>query len=1050
MENSIKAVASEATTTAADIDNCTVNYEFLLSGSLRDHIRERLNLSKRAAQADITEAKAQLGFGRVLKPEESIEVYQYIESKVSNKNDDSNVSTASGTDSTRHSSEIGTADGMSARKIPERETKSAPTQNGDATGKADGKAVEKVKPALKIVGDNDNHPLKLSEGATVKSGDLFDLNTTWYELKQRLASPEIGTKDGLYFVRGYCENDHRTNETLTDTSLCIIDGDGRIDIETGEIISGAPDINLVKAFLDKQGWEYALYTSYSHNLPNKGSRYRIVLPLSETVKTADIDAITNYVFHILNDAGIYIDYSKESAVPAQPWYFPRCSEDRINDFRFFEGPGQLFDVQTAKDWQAEQPVDETIRSAPAMTPAIVDPKTPIGFFNTTHPISELLFSHGYKFISKTSVNGEVISRYLSPHSTTNQAGVIHFSESNRVFSHGTSDPLANVHAHDAFSVEAVLSHDGDQSVLLELVMPDFQQFQKELKVYELKLQIDNLFSGLPVEKIDEIEKVIGQSDAAYSMNRKVQAKTLGIGVTSLDKLRKDWLKLTTEKQATETAEVVTIDQAPGTIAASVIKVVKDVATLFHDSEETCYAHISIKGHEETYKIKSESFKKFINHVAYKTLNTVLDSSGVKTVMEGLSAGALFDGECHEVNIRVAKKGDNYYLDMCDQDWRVIEIIPGVGYQIITESPVYFIRTKTMKPLPEPEQGNLNTLWKFVPITDKEDQIRWVTNILDALRPDTVYPIGAHSGPEGSGKTSTLKLAKSIIDPSGLESRSTPGSVRDFVVGAVNSHIMAFENMSTLSNALSDAICRTATGSGSAERTLYDNLEETIAVYKKPVFFEGISFVMQNADIIDRAVHFDIPKLDIHISETRYKADLAKVRGQILGAILDLFSDALAIVDDVEIAADVRLVDFARLGQAVYQVRNIEGDFSVHLDAHQKHLRFRAMEGSPVIGKLLQWLAKRTDSEGKPVYEWEGAPGELLDNLRLGNKWSSQYPQSGKGMAEKLKRFQKTLACMNVHLEELHIHTSAGNLYRITWDASLLCSGPVWFNDLTKN
>lgn len=72
-------------------------------------------------------------------------------------------------------------------------------------------------------------------------------------------------------------------------------------------------------------------------------------------------------------------------------------------------------------------------------------------FNRIHDIATMIEAHGYKRID---------GKWLSPHSSSGMPGVT-ISEG-KLYSHHTSDPLANGHKNDAFDVFCILMHDGDQ------------------------------------------------------------------------------------------------------------------------------------------------------------------------------------------------------------------------------------------------------------------------------------------------------------------------------------------------------------------------------------------------------------------------------------------------------------------------------------------------------------------------------------------------------------------------------------------------------------
>jgi hypothetical protein len=123
-----------------------------------------------------------------------------------------------------------------------------------------------------------------------------------------------------------------------------------------------------------------------------------------------------------------------------------------------------------------------------------------------------------------------------------------------------------------------------------------------------------------------------------------------------------------------------------------------------------------------------------------------DSEAVQAALNVLEAQAQFEGVELLVFLRVGEHEDRYYLDLCDRDWRVVEIGPD-GWRVITDSPIRFRRTAGMLPLPQPEPGgSIEELRPFLNVaakSDGQDDPRFVLAVawlLAALRPRGPYPI----------------------------------------------------------------------------------------------------------------------------------------------------------------------------------------------------------------------------------------------------------------------------------------------------------------------
>lgn len=125
-----------------------------------------------------------------------------------------------------------------------------------------------------------------------------------------------------------------------------------------------------------------------------------------------------------------------------------------------------------QDWENFKPKAESIcpwqpKPKPAPRPAAAKPRPAqprsgrdlpdvIPLFNQAHDIASLIEAHGYER------RGD---KWLCPQSSSGMAGVS-ISEG-KLYSHHSSDPLANGHKNDAFDVFCILVHGGDQRAAIK-------------------------------------------------------------------------------------------------------------------------------------------------------------------------------------------------------------------------------------------------------------------------------------------------------------------------------------------------------------------------------------------------------------------------------------------------------------------------------------------------------------------------------------------------------------------------------------------------------
>ena len=96
---------------------------------------------------------------------------------------------------------------------------------------------------------------------------------------------------------------------------------------------------------------------------------------------------------------------------------------------------------------------------------------------------------------------------------------------------------------------------------------------------------------------------------------------------------------------------------------------------------------------------------------------------------------------------------------------------------------------------------------------------------------------------------------------------------------------AFENISKLTNSLSDILCRLATGGGWRTRTLFQNTDETLFEGARPIALEGIANFVSRGDFQDRAIILPLEPMSRYRTEQELNADFERQRAGIFGGRL---------------------------------------------------------------------------------------------------------------------------------------------------------------------
>jgi hypothetical protein len=467
------------------------------------------------------------------------------------------------------------------------------------------------------------------------------------------------------------------------------------------------------------------------------------------------------------------------------------------------------------------------------------------------------------------------------------------------------------------------------------------------------------------------------------------------------------------------------------------------ARVFRGSDGRSYAEVPVGGHREIHDLCSSSFEYWLIRTFRREHKALPGADALSRLVRALQAEAAALPAAEPVWVRAAGASAHaalpddavgapaaqphlpaepgsasvYYLDLGDSTHDAVEIRTA-GCQIVTRPPVSFRRPKGMRPFPRPEWGgSIDLLRKYVNLRDRDFPllVAWMTG---ALRPVGPYPTLILSGEQGSAKSTTARVVRRLTDPNAVLLRSAPRSQRDLMVEAHNTWVLAYDNVSSVSTALSDAVCRVATGGGLSTRALYSDDDETLLEVQRPAILTGIDDFVRRGDLIDRCVFLHLPA--IRSSRRRlqeafwgeFKVDYPSILGSLLTAV----AGGLRMLPEVQLPALPRMADFARWGEAVSLGLGWQpGCFVSQYIANRRDACAVALEECPVVEALRQLLA-RFRSMGPCV----GTPSQILHSMTRfmpeNVTRSAQWPKNARALSSRLRRIAPQLREFGIHVD----------------------------------
>ncbi len=252
-------------------------------------------------------------------------------------------------------------------------------------------------------------------------------------------------------------------------------------------------------------------------------------------------------------------------------------------------------------------------------------------------------------------------------------------------------------------------------------------------------------------------------------------------------------------------------------------------------------------------------RRYLGHRFYSKNNSAAGRSALDEAREQLEAAALYEGQERQVFLRVAEHGGRLYLNMGDSSGRAIEI-GAEGWHLTERIPVRFRHEASAAAYPEPiGGGSLDDLKRF--LTVKGDGLRIAQGwMIQALRGGGPYAIGAIRGEQGSMKTTTVKILRSLTDPTTGPVMPIPRERESLLVAVHHHHVLAIDNVSALPPWLSDDLAVIASGGSIPLRTKYTDLDELLVHACRPILLNGIEEFATRGDLLDRLWAIDLPVL----------------------------------------------------------------------------------------------------------------------------------------------------------------------------------------------
>ena len=444
------------------------------------------------------------------------------------------------------------------------------------------------------------------------------------------------------------------------------------------------------------------------------------------------------------------------------------------------------------------------------------------------------------------------------------------------------------------------------------------------------------------------------------------------------------------------------------------------AELFHTPDGRAFAQVDADGGRRTFEISDQDFGDWLRHRWYQETQNAPSPEALRAALRTLVAIAHRGGPEYEVHVRVAAHEGCYYLDLANEDGYVVKMSSD-GWETVRSSPVRFLRCQGMRPLPMPERGGSlqEDLFPLLNLREGAQQVLIALWLVNSLIASPEYRLLVLQGEQGSAKSRTARTLRDLLDPSAGDVRSPPHSEHDLLISALHGHVLAFDNVSVLSQEMSDAFCRLATGGGLATRQLYTDRQQVLLNAVNPIILNGIEDIVTRADLVSRAISITLQP--IPNERLRTKGELQRLFedrwARILGALLDVAVHGLNRIKRLDAKPLSRMADFDLMATACETALWPAGTYEQAFAENEQESVDAGIEADTVAVAVLSMVrAMRAMRAG---LLWKGTATDLLqelDPIHPTTRRTREWPNSAHALGGRLRRVAPLLRHKGIEIE----------------------------------
>lgn len=436
--------------------------------------------------------------------------------------------------------------------------------------------------------------------------------------------------------------------------------------------------------------------------------------------------------------------------------------------------------------------------------------------------------------------------------------------------------------------------------------------------------------------------------------------------------------------------------------------------LINGLDKVLYAEFENNNKLEIWPLLSESIHNLIFSRLIVKYKKIPDKSIIDKFL-GLLSHRAKEQKYEPVCLRSARIENKVYINLNNLDGEFVEIDTD-GWQIVRKVPVNFIKNKHMYPVQLPKRnGDIFLIKKYLNIQGDEDLIIVLSFCISVLFGLNAYPILLVQGPQGSAKSTFTKFLKMLVDPAHPLLRTLPSEDETMLIAGISNALLCFDNLSGVTDKMSDILCRVSTGGSLTKRKLYTNLDEEVVEICRPVVLNSIDDIVERPDLADRSITLKLQKIsdENRSSSEQLQKEFEEMIPYFWGCLLDGISYGLREVNQVKLKTATRMYDFCKISCACLPAFGFSQSQVLETLIENRNNLSVEMVHSIDLGGLIVELMSHEEN-------WVGTISELGTRLSVLKPENERIPilKSKSALSKELNRIAPVLSRVDIEVQKL--------------------------------